>query len=67
MIKLAQAATIEIFAKCLNEYCYSTTYKISEDFIITNNKGVTSNFIVKKNKRGAFILYQKPLTYDSTK
>jgi hypothetical protein len=57
MKKIAQAGTLERLTKFLNEYCYSTTYNINEDFIITNSKGVTTLFKVEKNSKGAFILY----------
>jgi len=59
MTKIAQSGTLEKLEKYLNDYCFSTTYKISENFEITNCKGVNTSFIAQKNKKGAFVLFKK--------
>jgi hypothetical protein len=59
MKKIAQAATLGKLEKYLNDYCFSTTYKISENFEITNCKGVSNSFTVVRNKKGALVLYQE--------
>jgi len=58
--KIASSGSLKGLEKLLNEYYYSSTYKISENFIITNSKGVYDKVFVKKEKN-KFVLYHKSL------
>ena len=58
MRKLASSPTIEGAEKLLNQYFFSTSFKISEDLIISNKKGIFDKFIIKKLK-GRYVIYEK--------
>jgi hypothetical protein len=58
MRKIASSPTIEGAEKLLNQYFCSTSYKISEDLIISNNKGIFEKVIIKKIK-GRYVIYEK--------
>jgi hypothetical protein len=58
MKKIASSPTLVGLTKLLNQYCYSTTYQIFPDLTVTNSKGVTDSFVVKKEK-SKYVLYQK--------
>ncbi len=58
MRKLASSPTIEGAEKLLNQYFYSTSYKISEDLKVSNNKGIYEKVIIKKLK-GRYVIYEK--------
>jgi len=55
---LASANTLPGIEKMLNEYYYSNTYKVSNEFIITNSKGIFDKVFIKKDKN-RYKLYQK--------
>jgi len=55
---LASSNNLPGIEKILNEYYYSTSYKISEDLIITNSKGIFDKVFIKKEKN-RYKLYQK--------
>lgn len=51
LIKIASAPTIESLTKLINEYYYSTTYRIEEGKVY-NSKGLFEKGVVtKKGKR----------------
>ena len=55
---LSSSPTIKGLEKTLNDYYYSTTYRIFPDFTITNSKGIYDKvYVVKKKSR--YYLYQK--------
>ena len=55
---LASSNTLQGIEKLLNKYYYSTSYKITEDLIITNSKGIFDKVFIKKDKN-RYKLYQK--------
>jgi len=58
--KIASSGSLQGLENLLNKYYYSSTYKISENFVITNSKGVWDKIFVKKEKN-KFVLYHKSL------
>ena len=56
--KIASSPTLIGLEKLLNQYCYSTTYRIYPDFSITNSKGIVNKFGVVKIK-SRYVLYHK--------
>jgi len=48
--KIASSGSLQGLENLLNKYYYSSTYKISENFVITNSKGVWDKIFVKKRK-----------------
>ena len=57
MKKLASSPTLAGLEKLLNQYYYSSTYKILDDLTIINSKGVFTKVIVKKVKN-RYILFE---------
>ena len=56
--KLASSPTIVGLEKLLNQYFYSTSYKIYPDLTVCNSKGVYNGVEVKKEK-SKYVLYEK--------
>ena len=55
---IASASTLEKLEKLLNEYYYSTTYKIHTDLTITNSKGIFDSVFIKQIKN-RYAIYSK--------
>ena len=58
MVKLAQSGTKEGIEKMINQYFYSTSYKVDEDLNIVGKKGILENFKVEF-KRNKYIFWEK--------
>ena len=58
MTKIASSPTLGGLTELLNKFFYSTSYKISDDFVVTNSNGVISTVTVIK-KSGRYIAYAK--------
>lgn len=52
----ASAPTIQRLEKLINNFFYSTSYKINDDLSIVNNKGVVTFISIKKVKN-RFLAY----------
>ena len=50
MTKIGSSPTIEGAEKLLNEYYYSTSYKVSPELVISNKNGIFDKVIIKKVK-----------------
>lgn len=55
---IATSSTLKGLTKLLNEYFYSSTYKIYPDLTVVNSKGIYNKVAVKKEK-SKYRLYQK--------
>ena len=53
---LASSGTKEGIEKLINSYFYSTSYKVSDNLEIINNKGFYSGITIKKRKN-RFLAY----------
>ena len=53
---IASAKSVKNLQKLLNEYFYSTSYKISEDLEITNKNGIFTK-VIAINKKNRYYLY----------
>ena len=53
-MKIASSPTLEGLQKMLNEFFYSTTYKVNDDLSVENSKGINNDIVVKK-KAGRYI------------
>ena len=59
MTKICTAPTIERIERLINQFFYSTSYKVNPDTLeLTSSKGVNQNYLVK-NEKNKFIMYQK--------
>ena len=57
--KLATAPTIQRIEQIINQYFYSTTYKVNPDNLeLTSSKGVNLNYFVEF-KKGRYIFNQR--------
>lgn len=56
--KIASSPTLTGLEKLLNQYFFSTTYKIQPDLTVTNSKGIFDKVIVKREKN-RYVLYPK--------
>lgn len=56
--KIASSPTLTGLEKLLNQYFFSTTYKIQPDLTVTNSKGIFDKVIVKQEKN-RYVLYPK--------
>ena len=55
-LKIGSSPTLKGVEKLINGFFFSTSYKVSKDFVITNSKGVYENGVVKKEGK-RFVFY----------
>ena len=58
---IASSGSLQGLEKLLNEFYYLSTYKISENFEITNSKGIFFDKVFVKQKKNRYYLYHKSL------
>jgi len=56
--KIASSGSIAGLEKLLNQYYYSSTYKILPDLSIRNSKGIFDKIFIEK-KKNRYTLYHK--------